>query len=212
MVALYFMRELEHLLVKKNRRNVKSSSDTVNAHEKDKDFITEEERDLLVQAAKGSRHRWRNAAIVLLMFNHGLRVSELCGLRKSDIDLKTGRVYVRRIKGSLDTHQPMNGIELRAVKRYLKEGQELNLPWLFISERKGQLTRQAINYLLTTLSVEAKLNFKVRPHMLRHGCGYALANRGRDTRLIQDYLGHRDIKHTTRYTRTAAARFETAWD
>jgi type 1 fimbriae regulatory protein FimB len=58
----------------------------------------------------------------------------------------------------------------------------------------------------------AGVGFHVHPHMLRHGCGYALANRGYDLRVIQDYLGHRDPKHTTRYTRTAANRFEGLWE
>jgi len=75
-----------------------------------------------------------------------------------------------------------------------------------------QFTRSAINYLVGITGVRAGLTFHVHPHMLRHGCGYALANRGYDLRLIQDYLGHRDPKHTTRYTRTAAHRFEGVWD
>ncbi len=206
------MGDTEQQKKKKKRCSVKSAPDTVDSHEKGRDFITEEERDLLIEGAKQSRHRWRDTAIILLMFHHGLRVSELCNLRKSDVDLKTGRVYVRRIKGSLDTHQPMSGDGLRVVKRYLKERDGQALPWLFLSERGGQFTRQAINYLLKTISERTDIGFRVHPHMLRHGCGYALANRGNDTRLIQDWLGHRDIKHTTRYTRTASARFEKAWD
>jgi type 1 fimbriae regulatory protein FimB len=106
----------------------------------------------------------------------------------------------------------MLGDELRSLKRYLKERANSSLPWLFITERGEQFTRFGINYLLRAISGRSALPFHVHPHMLRHGCGYALANRGRDTRLIQDYLGHRDIKHTARYTRTASVRFESVWD
>ena len=66
------------------------------------------------------------------------------------------------------------------------------------------MTRQAVNYVLAQSSTRAGLA-PVNPHMLRHSCGFALANRGYDLRLIQDYLGHRDPKHTVRYTRTAGS-------
>ena len=105
-------------------------------------------------------------------------------------------------------HHPLRGDELRILKRYLEERAKSALPWAFITERGEQFTRFGVNYLLRAISVRSSLSFHANPHMLRHGCGYALANRGRDTRLIQDYLGHRDIKHTARYTRTASVRFE----
>jgi type 1 fimbriae regulatory protein FimB/type 1 fimbriae regulatory protein FimE len=197
---------------KKNRRNVKSNEIPVDLHEKEKDFITEAELEELVKAAGKSRHRWRDTALLRVMFWHGLRVSELCNLRQSDLDFRSGKIHVRRIKGGLSTHHPMRGDELRALKRYLKERTDSSLPWVFITERGEQFTRYGINYLLRAISARSVLSFHVHPHMLRHGCGYALANRGRDTRLIQDYLGHRDIKHTARYTRTASLRFEKVWD
>jgi type 1 fimbriae regulatory protein FimB len=197
---------------KKSGRNVKSGKETVNFHEKEKDFITEAELEELVKAAKKSRHRWRDITLFRVMFWHGLRVSEVCNLRQSDLDFKSGQIFVRRIKGGLSTHQPMLGAELRSLKRYLKERTNSALPWVFITERGEQFTRFGVNYLLRAISERSSLPFHVHPHMLRHGCGYALANRGRDTRLIQDYLGHRDIKHTARYTRTASVRFEKVWD
>jgi len=79
-----------------------------------------------------------------------------------------------------------------------------------LSER-GPMTRQAVNYLVAEIGQRAKLRFHAHPHMLRHSTGYYLANRGYDTRLVQDYLGHKNIMHTVRYTRTAATRFEGLW-
>ena len=73
------------------------------------------------------------------------------------------------------------------------------------------MTRQAVNYLAAAIGERAGLGFHVHPHMFRHSTGYYLANRGHDTRLVQDYLGHRNIAHTVRYSRTAAARFEGLW-
>jgi site-specific recombinase XerD len=98
------------------------------------------------------------------------------------------------------------GGELRAIKRYLATRED-NLPWLFISERQAQLTRQAVNYVARLAGEKAKLG-RVWPHMLRHSCGYYLADQGTDLRTMQDYLGHRDPKHTSHYTRVAGRRFE----
>jgi integrase len=144
-----------------------------------------------------------------MMYRHGLRVSEAIGLRRDDVDLDHARLWVRRLKHGLDVEHPVPGDELRAVKRYLGTRGD-RLPWLFISERGQPLARQSVNYLVAAGAARAELP-PVHPHMLRHSCGFSLANRGYDLRLIQDYLGHRDPKHTVRYTRTAAGRFEGLW-
>jgi len=117
---------------------------------------------------------------------------------------------VRRLKGSLSTSQPLEGDELRALRACLRQRKPVNSPYVFTGER-GPLTRGAVNYLVAAIGVRAGLPLHIYPHMLRHSCGFALANKGLDTRLIQDYLGHRNIQHTTRYTRTAAGRFEGIW-
>jgi len=148
--------------------------------------------------------------MMLLAYRHGLRVSELIDIRIKDLDLDSGRIFVRRKKGSLSTHQPIEGDELRALRAYLRERGDTKLPYLFLSER-GAFTRQAINYLVEKIGERANLKFHAHPHMLRHSTGYYLANKGYDTRLVQDYLGHRNITHTVKYTRTAAARFEGLW-
>lgn len=84
-------------------------------------------------------------------------------------------------------------------------------PALFISERRSLLNRKIAWHLVREHGRRAGLAVEVHPHMLRHACGYALADRGADTRLIQDYLGHRNIQHTVRYTATNAARLEKLW-
>jgi integrase len=179
-----------------------------------KDYLTEAEAKRFLEAARQGRHGTRDYLMMLMAYRHGLRVTELTGLKVKDLDLATARLYVRRNKGSLSTHQPIDGDELRAVRAWLREREQrpdARLPYLFLSER-GPFTRQAVNYLAAAIGQRAGLPFPVHPRMLRHACGYYLANRGLDTRLIQDYLGHRNIAHTVRYTRTAAARFEGLWD
>jgi type 1 fimbriae regulatory protein FimB len=180
---------------------------------KGKDFLTEGEMKRLLDAAKGGRYGARDYLILLMTYRHGLRVSELIDLRLKDLDLDTSRLYVRRKKGSLSTHQPIEGDELRALRAWLRERSlrpDARSPYLFLSER-GPFTRQAVNYIVSQAGQRARLPFSVHPHMLRHATGFYLANKGFDTRLIQDYLGHRNIAHTVKYTRTAAGRFEGLW-
>lgn len=146
----------------------------------------------------------------LVAYRHGLRVSELIDVRLKDLDTETARIFVRRVKGSLSTHQPIEGDELRAIRAWLREREDYpnaHSNYLFLSERR-MLTRQAINYLVAQTGKRAKLKFDVNPHMLRHSYGYFLANKGYDTKLIQDYLGHENITHTVRDTRSAANWFE----
>ena len=178
-----------------------------------KNFLTENEMKKFLESARKGRHGVRDFCLMLMAYRHGLRVSELIDIRLKDLDLETGRLFVRRLKGSLSTHQPVDGVELRAIRAWLRMREDYpngSSNYLFLSER-GMMTRQAINYLVEQIGKRAKLNFKINPHMLRHSTGYYLANKGNDTRLIQDYLGHRNITHTVRYTRTAAYRFEGLW-
>lgn len=178
-----------------------------------KDFLTDTEIDQFLAAARKGTHGERDYLLGLMTYRHGFRVSELIDVRLEEVDLKSTRLHARRLKGSLTTEHPIKGDELRAIRAWLRvrgRSKFAHSPLLFIGER-GPLASQAVNYLFDQIGKRAGVAFKVRQHMLRHSCGYYLANKGFDTRLIQDYLGHQNIHHTVRYTRTASKRFEGLW-
>jgi type 1 fimbriae regulatory protein FimB len=167
----------------------------------------------LLDATKGARHEARDRCLLLLMFRHGLRVSEACGLALSQVDTESRLLHVARLKQGLSTTHPLRGEELRAIKAWLAARQRMQpgTDAFFISERRRPLSRKMAWVLVRQYGEQAGLSVDAHPHMLRHACGYALADQGADTRLIQDYLGHRNIQHTVRYTATNHARFERLW-
>lgn len=194
------------------RRNVKrpEAAEVVDAHERTgRDFLTPFEMESLIRAAKAGRYGQRDYAMLLVAYRHGFRVSELVSLTRRDVSLAEARIWCARKKNGLSTSQPLQGDELRALRAYLNKRDDA-LPWLFVSSQGGQMTRQNFNYLVAEAGQRAGLGH-INPHMLRHSCGHALADKGTDTRLMQDWLGHRDIRHTAWYSRTSAKRFEGVW-
>ncbi|HEM8293627.1 tyrosine-type DNA invertase [Providencia vermicola] len=176
--------------------------------------LTAHEVSLLVAACKYTRYPERDACLVYMSYVHGLRASEALSLRLDDLDLVGQEVYVHRLKKGFSVCHPLLAEEVLLIKRWLNvrqmwHGSSLN--WLFLSERGTALSRQRFYQLFIRLGRMAKLPLNIHPHMLRHACGYALADKGVDTRLIQDYLGHTNIRHTVRYTASNPARFRGVW-
>lgn len=182
---------------------------------KQRKFLTRNEVNELLEATKKGRHNERDYCLFLMGFFHGFRVSELSRLMLNDIDLTQKVVYVRRLKGGFSTIHPLHPTEINAIKAWLEKRQYLSSAkskWLFVSQKNRPLSRYQIYRLMDKYGKLAQLDVKVHPHMLRHACGYALADLGRDTRIIQDYLGHRNIAHTVIYTASNEKRFSGIWD
>jgi site-specific recombinase XerD len=181
-----------------------------NADLRTREYLTEAEMECLLTSAKGNRWGHRDATMLLVAYRHGLRVAELVDLRWNQVEFRTATLHVRRVKqGTLSTH-PILGDELRALRRLQRE-QEPKSPFVFTSERGAPFSTAGFARMVERAGREAKLAFKAHPHMLRHTCGFALANKGHDTRALQAYLGHKNIQHTVRYTELSPTRFKDFW-
>ena len=180
----------------------------------DRKHLVAAEVDKLIAATKTSRNAARDRCLLLLMFRHGLRVSEACALQLDQVDIESRVLHVARLKKGLSTTHPLRPDELRAVKAWLTERAKMkpDTDAFFISERRAPLSRKTAWLAIRNYGELAGLPVPAHPHMLRHGCGFALADQGADTRLIQDYLGHRNIQHTVIYTAgNPGAQFERLW-
>jgi type 1 fimbriae regulatory protein FimB/type 1 fimbriae regulatory protein FimE len=181
-----------------------------NVSYRSREYLSDKEVAALMTAAAGvGRHGARDAALILIAYRHGLRVSELVSLRWDQVDLQQGLLHVTRRKHGIASVHPLRGPELRALRRLQRTYPDT--AYVFVSERKAPLCADAVRKIVGRAGREAGIEFPVHPHMLRHATGYKLANDGQDTRAIQHYLGHRNIQHTTRYTELAADRFKDFW-
>jgi type 1 fimbriae regulatory protein FimB/type 1 fimbriae regulatory protein FimE len=173
-------------------------------------YLTEREVERLMDTArKVSRRGHRDATMILVAYRHGLRASEVCGLEWHQVELDQGRLHVRRAKRGTPSVHPIRGDEIRALRKLRRENP--TEAHVFVSERGGPISPMGFHHLIARLGKAAKLPFAIHPHMLRHACGFKLANDGHDTRSLQHYLGHKNIQHTVRYTELSPDRFRDFW-
>jgi integrase len=180
-----------------------------NAELRTREHLTAAEVEALIEAAKGNRHGHRDTTMILIAFRHGLRAAELVDLRWDQVDFAAATLHVRRVKQGTPATHPLHGVEMRALRKLQRDSAPS--PFVFTSERGAPFTMAGFAKMVERAGAAAKLGFKAHPHMLRHACGYALANAGHDTRALQAYLGHRNIQHTVRYTELAPTRFKDFW-
>jgi len=198
-----------------NKMNSPQNTTLRTRRERRREYLTQDEVNKLLAASKDatlSRNPQRDHCLLFLMVRHGLRVSEACQLKLSDLDLERRSIYVHRLKkGKPAVHPIYNGGELKSLHDWLKIRKTIVSPHdnLFLSEQRSPLSRATVWLMMQKYAKAAGLdNLAIHPHMLRHSCGFDLANRGNDTRLIQGYLGHQNIQHTVKYTELAPNRFD----
>ena len=178
-----------------------------------REHLTETEMDKLLAALKRNRHSHRDWLIALVIYRHGLRVSEACDLRWDDIDLPKRTIIVRRLKGSTDSVHYLERDEVNGLKLMHRQQQAdgIKAAYVFINERGQPFGRMGIARMIERAREAAGLLFPVHVHMLRHSTGYALAARGMDTRRLQHFLGHASISNTVRYTAMSPEPFKDVW-
>jgi len=173
-------------------------------------YLTAREIEKLMDyARKHSRYGHRDSTMVLVAYRHGLRASEVCDLQWHQVEIDQGRMHVRRAKNGTPSVHPIRGDEIRALRKLRRENP--NEAYVFLTERGGPMSTIGFHHLIQRLGEAAKMPFSLHPHMLRHACGYKLANDGHDTRALQHYLGHKNIQHTVRYAELSPDRFRDFW-
>ena len=191
------------------KRTVATPRRRPNRELRTREHLTEREVERLIEAAKANRHGQRDATMILIAYRHGLRPAEVCDLRWDQIDFTRAVLHVCRVKNGTPSTHPLDGVEMRALRKLLRETDAS--PFVFVSERGAPFSTAGFGRMIERLAAVADLEIKAHAHMLRHACGFALANRGHDTRALQAYLGHKNIQHTVRYTEMAPDRFKNFW-
>jgi integrase len=190
-----------------NTENRKVAERRPNAEYRTREYLTPDEVEVLVKAARKGRWGDRDACMILTAFRHGLRAQEIADLEWTQVqDGRTPSLHARRVKKGKPSVRPIRGDEMRALRKLPRTS-----PYVFRTERQTQFTADAINRQIKAIGKRAGIPFPVHAHMLRHSCGFKLANDGHDTRAIQAWLGHANINHTVRYTELSAARFRDFW-
>ena len=156
-----------------------------NSKYRSREHLTPSEVEKLIEVAKTNRYGHRDATMLLVAFRHGLRASELCGLEWSQVDFTGATLHVRRVKNGKPATHPIRGDEMRALRKLQREAPRS--AFVFVNERGTPFSPDGFNWLVKR------------------------AGHGHDTRAIQDYLGHRNISNTVRYTELSPTRFKDFW-
>jgi type 1 fimbriae regulatory protein FimB/type 1 fimbriae regulatory protein FimE len=173
-----------------------------------KHVTLEEYKKIRAAAGELGRHKLRDTTMITMAFIHGLRATEVVHLLWDQVNLHELTLFVTRAKkGSEGTH-PLSRDEVTALRRLAKSGDKSQKGYVFMTERGGPLTTSAFSKMLARAGKAAGMPMRIGTHMLRHGCGFYFANKGKDTRSLQGYLGHRNIQNTVIYTELRTDRFK----
>ncbi len=175
-----------------------------------RDYVLPKEMDRVLKAAVNTgRHGHRNYTLILLCYRHGLRVGEVTELRWRMVDLKKKVLRVKRLTNGINSVHPLRKEELVALRKLKREYPGSS--YLFTTDHGTNMTVTNAGRIVARAGREAGLRFRLHPQMLRHGCGHALADAGHNMLAIQNYLGHRNIRHTLRYMELPPQPFKHFW-
>lgn len=192
---------------KKTKKPPRPPRKAPNLEKRSREYLTVAEVNKLIKAAKGvGRHGERDALMILVAYRHALRVTELVELRWDQLDMNRARMHVNRLKNGDPSVHYMEGDEVRAFRKLRRDYPASD--FVFMSERQGPLSSNAVHKIVARAGIEADLELSVHPHMLRHGKGHQLASKGVDTGAIQAYMGHKNIQHIVQYTQLNPKRFK----
>lgn len=173
-----------------------------------REYLEESEVRAMSQAAGAiGRHRQRDAALIWLAYRHALRVSEVCGLRWAQVNLRSLTLWTNRVKGGNAAMHPLTADDIA----HLTALQAPGAAFVFANERGGPLKPDAVRKIVKRSGRLAGIEVDCHPHMLRHACGYELLQRKLDLRRIQAYLGHASLASTERYTALMPDAFDGIW-
>jgi site-specific recombinase XerD len=174
-------------------------------------YLCEKDVKNLIAAALDHKHGLRNATLILLSFKHALRVSEAISLRVGHIDFAGRAILCKRLKGSYTNSHPLDVEEISMLEKLIGDRSKNEHNPIFVKSDGTAISRQVVWRMIREAGIRAGLGNSVHPHMLKHATGYSLINRGHDLRLIQAYMGHREIMNTVRYTAIDTTRFHSMW-
>ena len=167
-------------------------------------YLTKQELDSLFKIAKKKSDR--NFAIVLLSYRHGLRCVELLNLKWNYIDWDKKLIHILRVKGSDDGYHELRTDEVKLLKRLKKSSRS---EFIISGRQSNQLSTARVRQMCKEMGIKANLSRPFHHHMLRHTCGFDMAeNREINPLTIQRYLGHKDFRSTEVYIREAGRDFK----
>lgn len=177
-------------------------------------YLTENQVNHLIEVAQtcgtNDWKRKRNTLLLMMLFRHGLRRTEARNLHWNEINLEDSQIHITRAKnGKLCVHS-IHEREMRMLMKFKRMCGDF--VYVFPRSDGGRLSETSFRHILNKIGEHSNIPFRIHPHMFRHACGYYLANKGVDTRAIQEYLGHRDIQNTVVYTDQAPNRSKDFWE
>ena len=184
--------------------------------------LTEAEVEALLGAVTGADpSAQRDRAILETLYAAGLRISELVGLNRADLDLEAGLVRVVG-KGDKERIVPIGRSARATIGEYLERGRPAVLTSaalarragdaVFLNTRGGRLTRQGCWGIVRSAAARVGLADRISPHVLRHSCATHMVDHGADIRVVQEVLGHASVSTTQVYTKVSPERLRAVYD